>query len=123
MVFLVSLFALVGLGMARSVRLAVTRSSTFRAASSAAAAGSAVQHEAVLQHGEVEIAPEHPREGSTVSLTGGLPRPRGPNRRRARGDRRTPAEDRAEAAGVVFDVAHPIADAGDDRSAGLSWAS
>jgi len=29
-----------------------------------------------------------------------------------------PEEDRAKAAGVVFDVAHPIADAGDDRSAG-----
>lgn len=28
------------------------------------------------------------------------------------------ASDRAAAAGVVFDVAHPIADAGDDRSAG-----
>ena len=29
-----------------------------------------------------------------------------------------PASERARAAGVVFDVAHPIADAGDDRSAG-----
>lgn len=29
-----------------------------------------------------------------------------------------PVSDRAGAAGVVFDVAHPIADAGDDRSAG-----
>ena len=29
-----------------------------------------------------------------------------------------PLSDRARAAGVVFDVAHPIADAGDDRSAG-----
>jgi hypothetical protein len=29
-----------------------------------------------------------------------------------------PAGDRAAAAGVVFDVAHPIADAGDDQSAG-----
>jgi hypothetical protein len=29
-----------------------------------------------------------------------------------------PKSDRAFAAGVVFDVAHPIADAGDDRSAG-----
>jgi hypothetical protein len=29
-----------------------------------------------------------------------------------------PVSERARAAGVVFDVAHPIADAGDDRSAG-----
>ncbi|MGD8276629.1 MAG: hypothetical protein PVH00_01325 [Gemmatimonadota bacterium] len=29
-----------------------------------------------------------------------------------------PAEDRERAAGIVFDVGHPIADAGDDRSAG-----
>lgn len=29
-----------------------------------------------------------------------------------------PISERARAAGVVFDVAHPIADAGDDRSAG-----
>jgi hypothetical protein len=28
------------------------------------------------------------------------------------------AEDRYRAAGIVFDVAHPVADAGDDRSAG-----
>ncbi len=31
---------------------------------------------------------------------------------------RLPAHDRARAAGIVFDVAHPVADAGDDRSAG-----
>ncbi|MGH7538460.1 MAG: hypothetical protein ACREMF_07500 [Gemmatimonadales bacterium] len=31
---------------------------------------------------------------------------------------RLPAEDRYRAAGIVFDVAHPVADAGDDRSAG-----
>jgi hypothetical protein len=31
---------------------------------------------------------------------------------------RLPASERARAAGIVFDVAHPIADAGDDRSAG-----
>jgi hypothetical protein len=31
---------------------------------------------------------------------------------------RMPAEDRYRAAGIVFDVGHPIADAGDDRSAG-----
>ncbi|MGH7673695.1 MAG: hypothetical protein ACREMV_00360 [Gemmatimonadales bacterium] len=29
-----------------------------------------------------------------------------------------PVGDRASAAGIVFDVAHPVADAGDDRSAG-----
>ncbi len=29
-----------------------------------------------------------------------------------------PADDRWRAAGIVFDVAHPVADAGDDRSAG-----
>jgi thioredoxin-like negative regulator of GroEL len=29
-----------------------------------------------------------------------------------------PATDRARAAGVVFEVAHPVADAGDDRAAG-----
>ncbi len=29
-----------------------------------------------------------------------------------------PANDRARAAGVVFEVAHPVADAGDDRAAG-----
>jgi hypothetical protein len=31
---------------------------------------------------------------------------------------RLPAADRYRAAGIVFDVAHPVADAGDDRSAG-----
>jgi tetratricopeptide (TPR) repeat protein len=31
---------------------------------------------------------------------------------------RLPAEDRYRAAGIVFDVGHPIADAGDDKSAG-----
>lgn len=31
---------------------------------------------------------------------------------------RLPQSDRARAAGIVFDVAHPIADAGDDKSAG-----
>lgn len=31
---------------------------------------------------------------------------------------RLPADDRFKAAGIVFDVAHPVADAGDDRSAG-----
>ena len=31
---------------------------------------------------------------------------------------RLPAADRAQAAGIVFGVAHPVADAGDDRSAG-----
>ena len=31
---------------------------------------------------------------------------------------RLPADDRYKAAGIVFDVAHPVADAGDDRSAG-----
>lgn len=31
---------------------------------------------------------------------------------------RLPSGDRYRAAGVVFDIAHPIADAGDDRSAG-----
>src|SRR6266496_3713170 len=31
---------------------------------------------------------------------------------------RLPAGDRYRAAGIVFDVAHPVADAGDDRSAG-----
>lgn len=31
---------------------------------------------------------------------------------------RLPEDDRYKAAGMVFDVAHPIADAGDDRSAG-----
>jgi hypothetical protein len=31
---------------------------------------------------------------------------------------RLPSADRARAAGVVFEVAHPVADAGDDRSAG-----
>jgi len=31
---------------------------------------------------------------------------------------RLPSEDRYRAAGIVFDVGHPIADAGDDRSAG-----
>jgi tetratricopeptide (TPR) repeat protein len=31
---------------------------------------------------------------------------------------RLPASDRYKAAGMVFDVAHPIADAGDDRAAG-----
>jgi len=29
-----------------------------------------------------------------------------------------PGDDRARAAGIVFDVGHPVADAGDDRSAG-----
>lgn len=31
---------------------------------------------------------------------------------------RVPADDRYRAAGIVFDVAHPVADAGDNRSAG-----
>lgn len=31
---------------------------------------------------------------------------------------RLPSEDRYRAAGIVFDVGHPVADAGDDRSAG-----
>ena len=31
---------------------------------------------------------------------------------------RLPASNRARAAGIVFDVAHPVADAGDDKSAG-----
>jgi len=31
---------------------------------------------------------------------------------------RLPAADRQRAAGIVFEVAHPVADAGDDRSAG-----
>ena len=31
---------------------------------------------------------------------------------------RLPVDDRSRAAGIVFDVAHPVADAGDDRSAG-----
>jgi hypothetical protein len=31
---------------------------------------------------------------------------------------RLPSEDRYRAAGIVFDVGHPVADAGDDRAAG-----
>lgn len=31
---------------------------------------------------------------------------------------RLPPDDRHRAAGIVFEVAHPVADAGDDRSAG-----
>ena len=51
-----------------------------------------------------------------------MPRPasRSPGRSSARGDhRRTwPPSDRAGAANVLFEVAHPVADAGDDRASG-----
>lgn len=126
MVFLVaSLFALVGPGMARSVpELAGTPDPRPFAPPSVPAAGAVGWFQRMkpfCNTVEVEIAlrntpaPEGvdgvAYSAACLALAGRIDDARA-------AIAALPAEDRAEAAGVVFDVAHPIADAGDDRSAG-----